>query len=130
MRILITGVHGFVGSNLVKALKAENEIYGLDIISPQKDGVKFTFGWEELDNPSTGSGIVALPEVDAIIHLAGKAAKECLHNRFYKRWLFTVSLFFLSLGLQSITHFTCVCSSLRCSSPKFIFCHQTTPYPS
>lgn len=73
MKILITGVHGFVGTNLVNALKSENEIYGLDIISPQKDGVKFTFGWEELDNPSTGSGIVALPEVDAIIHLAGKA---------------------------------------------------------
>ena len=27
MRILITGVHGFVGGNLVKALKKDNEIY-------------------------------------------------------------------------------------------------------
>ena len=73
MRILITGVHGFVGSNLVKALSKEHTIYGLDIISPQKDGVKFTFGWEHMDNPSTGSGAAGLPEVDAIIHLAGKA---------------------------------------------------------
>ena len=43
MKILITGVHGFVGSNLVEYLKAENEIYGLDIIDPEKDGVVRTF---------------------------------------------------------------------------------------
>ena len=66
MRILVTGVHGFVGSNLVKALSKEHDIYGLDIIAPQKDGVKFTFGWEHLNGRE-------IPDVDAIIHLAGKA---------------------------------------------------------
>lgn len=66
MKILITGVHGFVGSNLVKALSKEHEIFGLDIIAPQKDGVRFTFGWEHLDGKE-------IPNVDAIIHLAGKA---------------------------------------------------------
>jgi len=67
MKILITGVHGFVGSNLVKALSKEHTIYGLDIISPMKDGVRFTFSWDFLDKPDE------IPEVDAIIHLAGKA---------------------------------------------------------
>jgi len=67
MKILITGVHGFVGSNLVEALKKEHTIYGLDIISPVKEGVKYTFGWDSLDKPGE------IPEVDAIIHLAGKA---------------------------------------------------------
>lgn len=67
MKILITGVHGFVGSNLVEALKGQHTIYGLDIISPQKDGVRFTFSWDFLDKPGE------IPEVDAIIHLAGKA---------------------------------------------------------
>lgn len=67
MKILITGVHGFVGSNLVEALKKEHTIYGLDIISPQKNGVRFTFSWDFLDKPGE------IPEVDAIIHLAGKA---------------------------------------------------------
>jgi len=67
MKILITGVHGFVGSNLVEALKKEHTIYGLDIISPQKDGVRFTFSWDSLDKPGE------IPEIDAIIHLAGKA---------------------------------------------------------
>ena len=67
MEILITGVHGFVGSNLVKTLSKENIIYGLDIISPNKDGVRFTFGWDYLDIKD------GIPAVDAIIHLAGKA---------------------------------------------------------
>ena len=64
MKILITGIHGFVGSNLVEYLKAENEIYGLDIVTNEKSGVVKTFLWDELD---------AMPEFDAIIHLAGKA---------------------------------------------------------
>lgn len=67
MKILITGVHGFVGSNLVKALSKEHTIYGLDIISPTKDGIKYTFSWDFLDMPNE------IPAVDAIIHLAGKA---------------------------------------------------------
>lgn len=66
MKILITGVHGFVGSNLVKALSKEHTIYGLDIIAPEKEGVVKTYSWDDLD-----AGKV--PEVDAIIHLAGKA---------------------------------------------------------
>lgn len=67
MKILITGVHGFVGSNLVKYLSKEHTIYGLDIISPRKEGVKYTFSWDDLDKKSM------IPDVDAIIHLAGKA---------------------------------------------------------
>ncbi len=67
MKILITGVHGFVGTNLVNALKHEYVIYGLDIVEPLRDGVQSTFNWDELDK----EGVI--PEVDAIIHLAGKA---------------------------------------------------------
>lgn len=67
MKILITGVHGFVGSNLVKALSKEHIIYGLDIIAPTKEGVRFTFAWDYLDKKGE------IPDVDAIIHLAGKA---------------------------------------------------------
>lgn len=66
MKILITGVHGFVGTNLVNYLAPKNEIYGLDIVAPNKDGVLKTYSWEELENNS-------VPEVDAIVHLAGKA---------------------------------------------------------
>ncbi len=66
MKILITGIHGFVGSNLVEYLKKENDVYGLDIVAPVKDGVVRTYSWEDLD---TGS----VPAMDVIIHLAGKA---------------------------------------------------------
>lgn len=66
MKILITGVHGFVGSNLVTALKDKHDIYGLDIVSPLKEGLQNTFEWNNLDDGQ-------IPDVDAIIHLAGKA---------------------------------------------------------
>ncbi|MDE7412478.1 MAG: NAD-dependent epimerase/dehydratase family protein [Muribaculaceae bacterium] len=66
MKILITGIHGFVGSNLVGALKDRHEIYGLDIVAPEKEGVVKTFSWEDLDANN-------IPQVDAIVHLAGKA---------------------------------------------------------
>ncbi len=66
MKILITGIHGFVGSNLVVYLKGEHQIYGLDIVFPNKEGIVRTYSWDDLDNKN-------LPEVDAIIHLAGKA---------------------------------------------------------
>ena len=66
MKILITGVHGFVGSNLVKYLADKNELYGLDIIAPKKEGVIKTYSWSDLE-------VGSIIEVDAIIHLAGKA---------------------------------------------------------
>lgn len=66
MKILITGIHGFVGSNLVTSLKQHHTLYGLDIVSPIKEGVEKTFSWKDLENGK-------LPQVDAIIHLAGKA---------------------------------------------------------
>lgn len=55
-----------MGNNLVDALKEQHILYGLDIISPRKDGVRFTFSWDNSDKNE-------IPEVDAIIHLAGWA---------------------------------------------------------
>ena len=66
MNILITGLHGFVGSNLVRALAPRHTIYGVDIIAPEREGVVRTFSWEDLDRGG-------IPEVDVVIHLAGKA---------------------------------------------------------
>ena len=71
MNILITGIHGFVGSNLVAALKEHHILYGLDIVAPEKEGVVKTFAWEDIE--STSFPMQRLPQFDAIIHLAGKA---------------------------------------------------------
>lgn len=64
MNILITGIHGFIGSNFVEALQHKHSIYGLDITSPQKGSIIKTYEWNELEK---------LPDSDVIIHLAGKA---------------------------------------------------------
>lgn len=64
MKILITGIHGFVGNNLVAGLKGKHNIYGLDIISPLRDGVLSTYDWHDLS---------AIPQMDIVIHLAGMA---------------------------------------------------------
>ena len=64
MTILITGIHGFVGSNLVEVFISNHTLYGLDITSKSKAGVEKTYLWEELSE---------IPPVDVIIHLAGKA---------------------------------------------------------
>ena len=71
MNILITGIHGFVGSNLVLALKGHHSLYGLDIIAPEKEGVVKTFAWKDIE--PTSFPMQLLPKFDAIIHLAGKA---------------------------------------------------------
>ena len=71
MNILITGIHGFVGSNLVAALYEHHTFYGLDIISPEKKGVVRTFSWKDIE--TTSFPMQRLPCFDAIIHLAGRA---------------------------------------------------------
>lgn len=64
MNLLITGINGFVGSNFTKDWSKSHVLYGLDIDQSAKEGVRQIYLWEELE---------ALPPVDVIIHLAGKA---------------------------------------------------------
>lgn len=60
MNILITGIHGFVGSNLVMSLKEHHVLYGLDIIAPEKEGVEKTFSWKDIE--STAFPMQRLPQ--------------------------------------------------------------------
>ncbi len=64
--ILITGISGFIGTNLVQYFSSnENfKLFGLDIISNPIEGVEKTYSWENLS---------AIKDMDAVIHLAGKA---------------------------------------------------------
>ena len=104
MKILITGIHGFVGSNLVAYLASKNEIYGLDIIAPEKEGVVKTYSWDDLDNDK-------VPEVDAIIHLAGKAHDT--KNQAAAEVYFKVNL---NLTIKIFDYF---CNHAKCK--KFVF---------
>jgi nucleoside-diphosphate-sugar epimerase len=47
MNILITGVHGFAGSNLVTAMDGSHAVYGLDIVAA---GVVKSYNWNNLIN--------------------------------------------------------------------------------
>jgi len=99
--ILITGIHGFVGSNVVTTLEEQYAIYGLDIVLPDKVGVYKTFGWDELDQ---------VPFVNTILHLAGKA-----HDT--KNIALAHTYFDINVGLtQKIFDFF-----LQSEADKFIF---------
>ena len=108
MNILITGVHGFVGSSLVMALKSQHALYGLDIVSLDKDGIINSLSWEDVGPESFP--MQNLPHFDAIIHLAGKA-----HDT--KNQSAAQSYFDINTGLtQKIFDFF-----LESSAKKFIF---------
>ena len=113
MNILITGIHGFVGSNLVMALKSRHTLYGLDIVATEKDGVIKTFSWEDI-KPESFS-FQNFSKLDAIIHLAGKA-----HDT--KNQSAAQSYFDINTGLtQKIFDFF-----LQSSAKKFIFFSSVT----
>ena len=108
MNILISGMHGFIGSNFIGALKDKHTLYGLDIVFPAKEEVVTTFSWREIAPASFP--MQYLPQFDAIIHLAGKA-----HDT--KNQSAAQSYFDINTGLtQKIFDFF-----LESSAKKFIF---------
>ena len=64
MKILITGINGFVGSNFTEKWNERHILYGLDINQAPKNGVKAIYSWDQL---------AEISGTDAIVHLAGKA---------------------------------------------------------
>ena len=64
MRVLITGIGGFVGKNLAEFLRAcGHEVVGLGRVAGTADA---RYSWSDVEAGT-------LPRVDAVIHLAGKA---------------------------------------------------------
>lgn len=62
--LLITGIHGFVGSQLIPLLKSNYNIYGLDIINKLNNDIVDTIHWDSLER---------VPKCDVVLHLSGKA---------------------------------------------------------
>ena len=108
MNILITGVHGFVGRNLVATLKEKHSIFGLDIISPLHKGVINTYAWNELNS---------IPSIDVIIHLAGK--EHDTKNTSSEQEYFDINV---GLTQKIFQHF------LNSSATKFIFSHRVETF--
>lgn len=64
MNLLISGIHGFVDSNIAPLLHSSYDIYGLDIETKLSNNVVKTIHWNEIEK---------LPVCDIILHLTGKA---------------------------------------------------------
>lgn len=117
MKVLITGIHGFVGTNLRKYLQ-HAELYGIDIVRPVVPEVVKTFCWEALNAQATPSG--DLPGFDAIIHLAGKA--HDLRNEALAQEYFNVNTgltqqafdFFLASAAHTFIFFSSVIAVTDC----------------
>ncbi|MEZ7913423.1 NAD-dependent epimerase/dehydratase family protein [Macellibacteroides fermentans] len=62
--LLITGIHGFVGTQLTPLLKSGYTIYGLDIVNKKNKAIVETIHWDSLER---------VPRCDIVLHLAGKA---------------------------------------------------------
>lgn len=76
MKILITGVNGFVGSNIAVDLQRKHEVYGLDVDKSNIQGLTESYTWEHINN---------IPSIDIVIHLAGIAhdTKNTNDSRIY-----------------------------------------------
>ena len=121
MNILITGCHGFVVQNIVPYLEAKGHtVYGL--------GRTGTYTWTDLTDDS-------LPQVDAIIHLAGKAhdtKNQTEADVYFKvnRDL-TLKVFAYFMGHQDIKKFIFF-SSVKAAADKVpgqILTEDITPTP-
>lgn len=66
MNILITGINGFVGSNLTEKWAGHHVLYGLDINQAPKDGAKAIYSWEQLGETSYTGTILHLTDKHVI----------------------------------------------------------------
>jgi nucleoside-diphosphate-sugar epimerase len=104
-RILITGINGFIGNNLVDKIGKINQIWGLDINIEKKQFIIKTYFWNELD---------LVPEVDVLIHLAGKShdlSGEATFQQYYEvNTCLTQKIFdyFINSSIQKFIYFSSV----------------------
>jgi nucleoside-diphosphate-sugar epimerase len=80
MNILISGVFGFVGENLLNKFKGSYILNGLDIIDRGNPKITNFYVWGDLENNIR-------TDIDAIIHLAGKAhdtKNQALESEYFE----------------------------------------------
>jgi GDP-4-dehydro-6-deoxy-D-mannose reductase len=94
MRILITGVAGFVGAHLAHHLKSRgHQLFGTDRVAPKPSEASVAFYPSDICNKATISRVLVKVQPDVIYHLAG-VLKSSDANQFYTvHVLGTVALF-------------------------------------
>jgi len=65
MNILITGIRGTIGTFLAQKLSVDHTVYGLDHVTDSMFGVEKVFTCTEFG---------CIPEVDVVVHLAGRSS--------------------------------------------------------
>ena len=101
MGILISGINGFVGTNMYNYFNSKLEIFGLDISSSRSKKECRIYNWTDLSE---------IPDVDCIIHLAGMAHDTMGATDEAKYFRINVGL-----TIQIFDYF------LKSSAKKFIF---------
>ena len=77
MKILITGIAGFVGSALAKKLSGEHQIFGVDNLhSGNRENVHSNVNWYEKDIRDTETFISLPKDIDIVVHLAAQTSGE------------------------------------------------------
>lgn len=125
MKILITGINGFVGTNFTGNWQQLHTLYGLDIRQPSKEGVERIFSWDEIGK---------IPQVDAIVHLAGKAHDT--KNRSDEKSYFDVNTgltqqifdYFLQSSAKTFVFFSSVKAAAD-TVPGEVLTEEVVPHP-
>ncbi len=125
MKVLITGINGFVGTNFTGNWQQLHTLYGLDIRQPRKEGVERIFSWDEIGK---------IPQVDAIVHLAGKAHDT--KNRSDEKSYFDVNTgltqqifdYFLQSSAKTFVFFSSVKAAAD-TVPGEVLTEEVVPHP-
>jgi UDP-glucose 4-epimerase len=80
LKILITGVAGYIGSCLYESIKKQFKVYGLDKVRPKIKKQK-NFFLSNLLNKKKTDKIVKLIKPDLIIHLAGQSTIDFINKK-------------------------------------------------
>lgn len=125
MRILITGINGFVGTNFTKNWHINHTLFGLDIHQPAKEDVERIFSWNEFGK---------IPPVDAIVHLAGKAHDTKIQSEANSYFEINTGLtqrifdYFLQSDAKTFIFFSSVKAAAD-SVPGDILTEEVVPHP-
>lgn len=112
MRILITGINGFVGRYLAQELAAKkHEVYGLDTAALQKNTFK-----ADLRSSKEVLEVVQAVQPDEVFHLAGisKAAEENAKEIY-------------EINVNGTLNLLLACSALK-ALPRFLFASSSQVY--